>query len=324
MRKFKSKKTRKISLFKISFFFILTLFFYYFFSDVLYNFKFANSNQQFLSYMLNDSNHHLIYENKNSLPNILNQLFNIDLTSPSSMLEATFGYTYEVEETTIFEDEEVGVKSEYVYDPNPTEISNPKIYIYNTHQLESYDNSNYLEHNITPSVLMASYMLKEKLNKLGIPTIIETSNITEFLNINGWSYYQSYDASRFYVNETLKKYSDLELIIDLHRDSITKEASTTTLNGKEHAKILFVVGVEHENYEKNLQLATTLNNMIKNKYPSLTRGIITKSGENVNGIYNQDLSEKSILIECGGYQNNLDEVINTLDILANIIKEYLG
>ena len=82
--------------------------------------------------------------------------------------------------------------------------------------------------------------------------------------------------------------------------------------------------MEHENYEKNLELASTLNQMIQKKYPSLTRGIITKSGANVNGIYNQDLSEKAILIECGGYQNTMEEVINTLDILSEIIKEYIG
>lgn len=325
MKKFKSKKTKKkISIFKISFFCILTLFFYYFFTNVLYNFKFANSNQEFLSYMLQDSNHHLLYEKNLSFSNIMGQLFNIDFTSPVSMLETAFGYNLEIEDKKEFEDEEIGIKSEYVYDPNPIEVNNPKVYIYNTHQLESYDNSNYSEHNITPNVLMASYMLKEKLNKLGVPTIIETSNITEFLNINGWNYYQSYDASRFYIMETLKKYSNLALIIDLHRDAITKEASTTVINDKNHAKILFVVGTEHENYENNLSVVTTLNNLIKKKYPSLTRGIITKGGSNVNGIYNQDLSKSAILVECGGYQNTLDEVMNTLDILAEIIKEYLG
>lgn len=323
MKRFKSKKTRrKISLFKISFFFILTLFFYYFFTDVLYNFKLANSNQQFLNYMLQDSNHHLIYKNNFSFKNTIKNLFNIDITSPSSVLETVFGYNYQINQSE-YVDEEIGNKTEYVYDPNPIQVNNPQIYIYNTHQLESYDNTNYSEHNITPNVLMASYMLKEKLNKLGIPTIIETANITEFLNLNGWSYYQSYDASRFYVEETLKNNKDLKLIIDLHRDAITKDASTTIINEKKYAKILFVVGTEHPNYEKNLEVVNNLNNIIKNKYPSLTRGIITKSGANVNGIYNQDLSDKSILIECGGYQNSLEEVINTLDIIAQSIKEYL-
>ena len=325
MKKFKSKKTRrKISFFKISFFCILTLFFYYFFTNVLYHFRFASSNQEFLSYMLQDSNHHLLYENKFSLSNIMKQLFHIDFTSSVSMLETAFGYNLEVENENNFEDEEIGVKSEYVYDPNPTITNNPKIYIYNTHQLESYDNSNYSEHNITPNVLMASYLLKEKLNKLGISTVIETANITEFLNINQWNYYQSYDASRFYVTEALKRYSNLALIIDLHRDAIAKEASTTVIYDKNYAKILFVIGTEHENYQQNLSIATSLNNLIQKKYPSLTRGIITKGGTNVNGIYNQDLSENSILIECGGYQNTLEEVMNTLDILADIIKEYLG
>ena len=49
-----------------------------------------------------------------------------------------------------------------------------------------------------------------------------------------------------------------------------------------------------------------------------------KEGAGVNGIYNQDVSSNMLLIECGGYENTIDEVANTTDILAAIITEYLG
>lgn len=316
MRKFKSKKVKKISIFKLTFFVVLTLFFFNFFTNTLFNFKLANSNQEFIAYMLKDSNHHLLYENKFSIIKTIRQIFNIDLSS-KGILETVFGK--EIEE---FEDEEIGNKSEYVYDPNPIQVNEPRVYIYNTHQLESYDNTNY--NNITPNVLMASYLLKEELNKEGIPTIVESSNINEYITQNNLKYYQSYEASRYYVKKALENNQNLDLIIDLHRDAIEKNASTVTIDNKEYAKILFVVGMEHENYEANLKITNTINNMIKEKYPTLTRGVITKSGKNVNGIYNQDLNPNSILIECGGYKNSMGEIVNTINLLAEIIKEYIN
>lgn len=316
MKKFKSKKVKKISTFKITFFILLTLFFFNFFTNTLFNFKLANSNQEFITYMLKDSNHHLLYENKFSIIKTIKQILNIDLSS-KGILETVFGK--EIQE---FEDEEIGNKSEYVYDPNPAQINEPKVYIYNTHQLESYDNTDY--NDITPNVLMASYLLKEELNKAGIPTIVESSNITEYIKQNNLKYYQSYDASRYYAEKVVKDNQNLDLVIDLHRDAVEKNASTVTINDKEYAKVLFVIGMEHENYESNLEVATAINNIIKEKYPTLTRGIITKSGKNVNGIYNQDLNPNSILIECGGYKNSFSEVVNTINLLSQIIKEYLN
>lgn len=316
MKKFKSKKVKKISIFKITFFILLTLFFFNFFTNTLFNFKLANSNQEFIAYMLKDSNHHLLYENKFSIIKTIKQILNIDLSS-KGILETVFGK--EIQE---FEDEEIGNKSEYVYDPNPIQINEPKVYIYNTHQLESYDNTDY--NDITPNVLMASYLLKEELNKAGIPTIVESSNITEYIKQNNLKYYQSYDASRYYAEKIIEDNQNLDLVIDLHRDAVEKNASTVTINDKEYAKVLFVIGMEHENYESNLEVATAINNIIKEKYPTLTRGIITKSGKNVNGIYNQDLNPNSILIECGGYKNSFSEVVNTINLLSQIIKEYLN
>ena len=71
--------------------------------------------------------------------------------------------------------------SYYIEDPNKVDINNPLVYIYNSHQLENYNNSNLEIYGITPNVLMASYLLKEKLNKNGISTIVEDTNLTEFL-----------------------------------------------------------------------------------------------------------------------------------------------
>ena len=105
---------------------------------------------------------------------------------------------------------------------------------------------------------------------------------------------------------------------------LVSKINIITINDKKYAKVLFVVGLDYENYQPNLDLANSLNNLINSKYPGLSRGVLKKSGKNVNGIYNQDLKNNIVLIECGGYQNNIDEVMNTMIALSDIIKIYLG
>ena len=41
-------------------------------------------------------------------------------------------------------------------------------------------------------------------------------------------------------------------------------------------------------------------------------------------MYNQDLKDNIILIELGGNNNNLDEVVNTIELLVPIIGEYIN
>lgn len=325
-KRFKSRKLkRKSYLFVILFIFIGFLL-YGFITSFLLKIRLTSSNEEFLKFLLNDSKYYLKYEKKeNVFDKLLDMLYHMDLKEPLTILKSTLGFQAEVTYHVTSSDEILEpLESEYIEDPKPSNVENPRVYIYNTHQTEGYSYKKYEEYNITPNVMMSSYILREKLNHLGIPTLVETSNIKEILNANSWDYGSSYKASRFLVKDALAKYNSLDLIIDLHRDSIKKSASTTEIDGKKYAKVLFVVGKEHKNYQANLKLANALHEKIKAKYPSLARGVMVKSGPNVNGIYNQDLSSKSILLECGGHENTIEEVLNTLEVISQIIKEYLG
>lgn len=200
----------------------------------------------------------------------------------------------------------------------------PLIYIYNTHDEEAYYNSYLNPYNIVPDVKLASYYFQERLKDLGIESVVEKRKIKDVLEGNGWNYRYSYNASRVYLEEVSKNNPSIKYFIDLHRDSVGKDKTTTTINGKSYAKVMFLVGLEHENYQKNLDLATRLNELISQFDSTLSRGIYQKEGPGVNGIYNQDFSSKAILIEVGGQYNTIEEVANTIEVIARVLKDYLG
>ena len=217
--------------------------------------------------------------------------------------------------------------SQITYKSNTKEVLNstkPIIYIYSTHDTEGYASSYFNIYNIKPDVKIASYYLQEKLSDLGLNTIVEKRMIKDAINKNNWVYKDSYKASRIYLENTYQNNTSLKYFIDLHRDSSLKSKTTTTIDGKSYARVMFLVGLEHDNYNANLKVATDINNLIKAKYPSLTRGIYKKSGPGVNGIYNQDFNSNCILIELGGQYNTMLEVSNTIDILAKILYDYIG
>ena len=284
---------------------------------ISYNIKLYSSNEEFIMNLLNDSNYYKKYEDKNIIKKINNYLYNVNLNEPVTLLENMFNY----ESTSEYYPEVLETITKHINDPTNDVIDNPIVYIYNSHQLENYDSSNYEPYNITPNVMMASYLLKEKLNNYNIPTIVEEGNINEFIKINNWDYNYSYIASRYFIEEAKRKYPSIKYFIDIHRDSVTKEYSTAIINDKSYAKVLFVVGLDHDNYKGNLDFANNVNNRLIN---GISKGIIKKSGPNVNGIYNQDISSNALLIEVGGYQNKIDEVYNTIDVLANTLKEVIN
>lgn len=311
MKKFKGKNPRKHFFLKLFFYIFIIIISFIVTVKFLFDFKLKSSNEEFVKEMLMASNYYEAYQ-QNQFSKFIDYLLNIDLKSPKTLLSSFFKY----------ENKDKKQKNkEYALENNSI---NPKIYIYNTHQSENYNLENYQDYNITPNVQMASFLLKGLLDKEGIDTIVEEASISDFLSLNGWNYAYSYEASKYYILEALKKYNNLDLLIDIHRDSISKEKATAIIDDKKFAKVLFVIGTDNPNYNANLKLVEQINNKIKARYPDLTRGIITKGGSGVNGVYNQDLNSKIILIELGSNENTIDEVMNTIVVLKDVIKEYIG
>lgn len=206
----------------------------------------------------------------------------------------------------------------------PSPKNEPIIYIFNTHQTEEYaiNDPNYV---IKPTITTANYIMEEVLEK-NYNTLVEERSIKEILNKNNWKYSYSYKASRIYLEDVKTKYPSLKYYIDVHRDSISKDKTTITINNKSYAKLLFIVGLDNLNYQQNLIFTEKLHNKINELYPNLSKGIYKKSGVGVNGIYNQDFSPYLILVEVGGYENTMTEVMNTSiafsECFLEVINEY--
>lgn len=204
-----------------------------------------------------------------------------------------------------------------------TNQRSPTVYIYNTHQTESYLYDKVNNYNLDYNVMFASYILKEYLNDYNILSFVESASIKKVLNENNLIYKDSYKASRILLEESIINYPTLKYFIDLHRDSSVYEKTTCVIDNKSYAKILFVLGLENKNYLENEKMINSLNERLIKVNSCLSRGITKKSGVGVDGVYNQDFNNNAILIELGGQYNTITEVNNTLKIFAKVLAEYI-
>lgn len=287
MKRFKARKKINNSIFYIGLFFIVIII-------SLYLYK--NDNIENILYRLLDNNYKIT-----DVDYILKYALNIDVNKATEV-----------------------IREENNNDKVEVEVNNdPIIYIYNTHQKEKY-HSNYMNgYNISVGVFEASKMLKEYLKKYGIEAIVEEDDVESKLHSLNWKYGYSYRVSRMFLEDTYKEYPSLKYFIDIHRDSSKYEKTTTEINGEKYARLLFVIGLDNKDYELNMKMANKLRQLIEDYNKDLFRGIMKKSGKGVNGIYNQDFNPNTILIEVGGQYNSIEEVNNTLKVLAKILSEYI-
>lgn len=290
--KFKSKRRIKLK-FKYLIFIIIIILIYLLFSYISSNFKLVTINKNAISKILSNNSIHIIYNEDDNYFNKILQKF-ININDPVGILKN------QTENKIILKDK---LKlSSYKY----------KVYLYNTHDLEQY--KDFIQ-NIKISISNASLLLSNNLKSIGIDAIVEKQKVSDLTNNN---LSKSFDISKTLVENIIQN-ENIDLFIDLHRDDEEKEVTTLELNGKKYAKVKFVVGRKNKNYMLNYNLTELINRKIKEKYPDLTRGIVL----NNNYTYNQELSEKIIFINIGGYENDIVEVKNTIDLLGPIIKEVL-
>ena len=223
---------------------------------------------------------------------------------------------------TLFKEENETIVPVFEED-EPKEVLEPLIYIYSTHQTEQYQAIKGSTSSVEFGVYEASLILKQLLEEAGIGVIVEEKNIMNTLNEREWDYSYTYRISREFMEQQKKDNPSLKIFIDLHRDSVKKEYSTVTINEKNYAKIMFLVGKNRDNLDANLTYIKDLESYLNQNYSGILRNTYYREEYD----YNQDFSDMTFLIELGSDSNSLDEVYNSLyalkDAISNFVKEEL-
>jgi len=127
------------------------------------------------------------------------------------------------------------------------------------------------------------------------------------------SYNQAYDRSKQAVEQWLKQYPSIQIVLDVHRDALEADNGTIykVISQEEEgqvAQVMLVVGSDgtgkHPLWQENLTLAMRLQQRLLEDYNSLARPIVLRSSR-----FNQQLSVGSLLIEVGTHGNSLDEAV---------------
>ena len=157
-------------------------------------------------------------------------------------------------------------------------------------------------------------VLAQTLEKQGIPVIHDQT-----LH-DSPSYSQSYSRSYETTKKILEKYPTVRCVIDLHRDAVSADgpAAVVTSGGKNCAKYSFVVSNAVENYSSNLKFVKNLNKTASEKYGGFTGKILERGYR-----YNQNLSDKYLLLEIGYNRNDISEARNTAEIFGRILADTL-
>src|SRR5699024_1446413 len=218
-----------------------------------------------------------------------------------------------IEQSDELEDKNIQMPEES--NPEPS-IRNKAVFIYHSHSWEAFKPLLTGQKNIEQAssmnenfnVIAVGDRLKRELEDKGIGVEHSKLNMTQALTSRDWNYNHSYTLSRETVQEAIATDNNLKFLIDIHRDSQPKNITAITINQKQYARLFFIVGKEHKNFEKNLAFAKTLHAEIEKKYPGISRGVFIKGKSEGNGVYNQDLTERALLLEFGGIDNDLTEL----------------
>ncbi len=210
--------------------------------------------------------------------------------------------------------------------------SEPQVLILHTHATETFktDDKDYFTEDFssrsqdnTKNMVSVGKIVAERLNSAGIVTLHDTT-LHDYP-----SYAKSYSRSAETVNAYLNKYPSIKVVLDLHRDAVTKDNGDkvklqTEIDGKKAAQVMLVQGSQSggvtnfPKWEENFKLAVKLQQTMEKNYPTLARPLMLMSKN-----YNQSLTTGSLLIEFGTDVNTLEEVHYSAQMVGDCLAELL-
>lgn len=204
-----------------------------------------------------------------------------------------------------------------------TQNSDPKVLIVHTHTSEAYAESP-ASRSEEPeqNVVSVGAEIADTLEENGISVIHDTSRN------DSPSYNQSYKKTMALIDKNLTERPTLEIVLDIHRDYIERDDGslvkpTVTVDGKNAAQIMFVIGtdamgLEHANWRHNLAFAVQIQNRLNQTAPGLCRAINIRTER-----FNQHMTKGSMIIEVGTGVNTLEEARYSGRLVGKAIADIL-
>ena len=201
----------------------------------------------------------------------------------------------------------------------------PTVFVFHTHTTESYTRKNEPYREVSPwrtldpkynmSALGAE--LGRLLTAAGISVAVDDT-VHDHPGYNG-----SYIRARKTLKAALEEHPSVRLVLDLHRDAAGEGAAQlrplAEKDGVTAARIMLVVGTNHENYQQNLSLALKLHAQLERQFPGITRPLQLRSSR-----FNQDLHPNMVLVEVGAAGDTLEEALAAIEPLAQAIISLSG
>lgn len=213
--------------------------------------------------------------------------------------------------------------------------SKPAVLIFHSHTSEGYElieRDWYAEGSTSRSN-------DENLNVVRVGTEIEN-----YLTQKGYTvihdkiihdddYTGSYPHSRKTIEQILADNPQIQIVLDIHRDSITLDDGTkmkpiAEVGGKKAAQLMIITGAEEgkvedfPDWEYNLRFALRLQKRCEDMFPGLMRPVLFSQRK-----YNMDITHFSLLIEMGSEANTLEEACYSGRLLAcalaSLMDEYV-
>ena len=196
----------------------------------------------------------------------------------------------------------------------------PTVLIIHSHGSESYqktedyvESASYRTLNTDYNMISIGDHLAKELESAGIRVIHDKTMY------DVPSYNDAYVTARAGIQAHLEENPSICLVLDLHRDAATDANGeqigyTVTTPEGDAAKLMLVLGTNHDGWQDNLSLATKLHVQLEKQVPGICRPINVRAQR-----YNQDLCPCSVLVEVGATGNSRQEALLAAKLLANAI-----
>ena len=201
----------------------------------------------------------------------------------------------------------------------------PTVLILHTHTTESFtktgeayaETSQYRTLDEAYNMLSIGDAVAEILEEAGIG-VVHDRQIHDYPSYNG-----AYVHARGSMEEILRQYPSVCLVLDLHRDALEWDGKqlrpVTEAGGEKLAQLMLVVGTNvswpsHENWQENLSLALKLQVQLERTCPGIMRPVNLRSQR-----FNQDLNPGALLVEVGAAGNTHAEALAAARVLGTAV-----